>query len=1158
MNAIDPARAHAGDRTLLSGTEALVSLMLRQRALDRAAGLDTAGFVSGYRGSPLSGVDLAMWRARDELARAAVRFEPGLNEELAATSVWGTQQIERFGTVRRAGVFALWYGKNPGLDRIGDVLKHANMEGAAALGGVLVATGDDPAASSSTIANQGEQALVAAMSPILYPADVADMLELGLAGFAMSRYCGLWIGFKLVADVVESSASIASGGAAGGFALPGDFELPPGGLNCRQPDNRWAQDERMLRFKLPAARAFARANSLDRTVIAPRNGKHIAFVAAGKAFRDLREAFAILGLGAEELSRHGIGVRKIALVWPIEDVDNADFLRGYAEVVVVEEKRAVIEPQLKELAYHWSPAQRPRFCGKHDLDGRPLLAEHGELEPVALARVVLERLAANQALPAARLSAIAAQLATACAPAVRPVAGPPRVPHFCAGCPHGRSTRLPEGSRAMAGIGCHSMALWVPDSRTATLCQMGGEGVNWIGAAPFVDTPHVFQNLGDGTYAHSGVLAIRAAVAAGIPITYKILVNAAVAMTGGQPVEGGPDAARIAWQLHAEGVQRIAVVTGRGAAFAGAARDLPPGAWLADRDDLDAVMRTLREHRGVSAIVYDQICATEKRRLRKRGARFAGEPAVVINERICEGCGDCSGKSRCSAVRRIDTPFGSKRRIDASSCNTDLSCLDGYCPSFVTIDNAVAEIPAPAELPRPAIAALPEPVRAPLHEDRPYGIVLAGVGGSGLVTIGSVIAAAAIHEGLTVTQLDNTGLARKGGEVSTHLRIAGTAEIAGTTRIPEEGADLLVAGDLASAASPGIMTRLSRGARAVVANEALPMLEQALDPDRALPLAGYRAQIERRLGADAIVTIDASTIAQRALGDTLYANMVLLGAAVQDGRLPLGRAAIEQAIRDHGISVAANLDAFAWGRLAAADQGAVAGLLPAEAAATAPADLESATEFFAAELQRYQDRRLADRYRRIVRIVADAERRALGADASLASTVARNAFDALAIKDEYEVARLASDPEFLSALKRRHGAQARPVFHFAPSWWPRRATRDGRRAKVAFGPWIVVVLRALSALRRLRGTAFDPFAWQAERVAQRRFTERYCAGLERIATALDTANLAVALEFARLPESVRGYGHIRMPHLQAAMQAMDERLRTFDAPRGALPMRLDT
>ncbi|MCD6674251.1 MAG: indolepyruvate ferredoxin oxidoreductase family protein [Burkholderiaceae bacterium] len=1191
MNAAPP------DRELLSGTDALVSLMLRQRALDRAAGLDTAGFVSGYRGSPLGGVDLAMWRMSEALERDAIRFVPGLNEELAATAVWGTQQLARFGRPRRAGVFALWYGKNPGLDRIGDVLKHANMEGTAPLGGVLAATGDDPAASSSTIANQGEQAFIAAMSPVLYPCDVEDMLALGLAGFAMSRYCGLWVGFKLVSDVVESTRSIVSPVARASsapfasfapFAIPADFAMPAGGLNCRSPDDRWSQDERTLRHRLPAAQAFARANGLDRTEIAPQGRKRIAFVAAGKAYRDLREAFAMLGLEADELARHGVGVRRIALVWPIEEQDNAALLRDFAEVLVVEEKRAVIEPQLVQLAYHWPAQQRPRFHGKRDADGRPALPEHGEVEPSMLARVVLERLAAEGVFPAQRVESMSARLA-ACSPSTvaarggesptptvggptpsvesptlsveNPtpgVGGPTRKPHFCSGCPHARSTRLPEGSQAMAGIGCHSMAMWMPGSRTTTLCQMGGEGANWIGASSFVDVPHMFQNLGDGTYTHSGVLAIRAAVAAKAPITYKILVNEAVAMTGGQPVEGAPGAARIAWQLHAEGVERIALLTGRGAAFAGSAKDLPPGTRLGDRDDLDEVMRAFREHRGVSAIVYDQICATEKRRLRRRGARFADEPVVTIHERICDGCGDCSVQSHCSAVRQVDTIFGSKRRIDESSCNTDLSCMDGYCPSFVTIENVEAVSRARAvPLPRALLDALPEPRRAVCGSGRPFGIVLAGVGGSGLVTAGSVLASAALHEGLAVTQLDNTGLARKGGEVTTHLRIAEGQRIEGASRIPVGGADLLIAGDLASAASPGVVARLASGARAVVSNEATPMLEQALDPDAPLPVAAWRARLERRLGPDAIAIVDAPAIARQALGDTLYANMIVIGAAAQRGLLPVSVAAVEHAIRERGISVETNLAAFSWGRLAAAQPQKAAAMLEDPAAAGRDridelADPDAAAAYFAAELERYQDRRLADRYRALVHGVVRAAQRAGGDEAGLALAVARNAFDALAIKDEYEVARLASDPHYLSQLRQRYGARARPVFHFAPAWLPRRATRDGRRRKLRFGAWILVVLRVLARMRRLRGSVLDPFAWQSERIAQRRFTRLYCQGLERIAASLDSGRVAAALEFVRLPEGVRGYGPVRMPRLQTATQAAQRLLQDFE-PRSALP-----
>jgi indolepyruvate ferredoxin oxidoreductase len=1142
------------ERSLLSGTEALVTLMRRQHALDRASGLNTAGFVSGYRGSPLGGVDLAMWRAAQALEADAIRFVPGLNEELAATAVWGTQQLERFGRARCDGVFAMWYGKNPGLDRIGDVLKHANMEGTSASGGVLVATGDDPAASSSTIANQGDQAFVAAMSPVLHPCDVDDVLALGLAGFALSRYCGLWVGFKLVSDVVESTRSISLAALAR-FALPADFELPRGGLNRRSPDDRWSQDERTLRFRLPAARAFARANGLDRTEIAPQGRKRIGFVASGKSYRDLREAFVVLGADVDELAANGIGVRRIALAWPLEEQDNASFLADFEEVVVVEEKRALIEPQLLQLAYHWPADRRPRFFGKRDPEGRPLLPEHGELDPLLLARFVLARLTEVGAFAASRLQQMSARAAVHAESSLPGSADDPvRKPHFCSGCPHARSTRLPEGSQALAGIGCHSMAMWMPGSRTTTLCQMGGEGANWIGASAYVDVPHVFQNLGDGTYAHSGVLAIRAAVAARLPITYKVLVNEAVAMTGGQPVEGAPGAARICWQLHAEGVERIALLTGPGAAFDARRQPLPPHTWLADRDDLDEVMRSFREHRGVTAIVYDQICATEKRRLRKRGERFTEEPVVTIHERICDGCGDCSVQSHCAAVRRVETPFGAKRRIDPSTCNTDLSCMDGFCPSFVTIENAGARAEAsPLPLPEDRIAALPQPCRAALGTQRPFGIVLAGVGGSGLVTAGSVLALAALADGLTVSQLDNTGLARKGGEVTTHLRLS-HEPLQGATRIPAGSVDLLLAADLASAAALSVVSRLAPGACAVIANYAMPMLEQALDPDRTLPASLYRARLEDRLGRGSVHAIDAEAIAQLALGDALYANMVVLGAAAQDGRLPVSLAALEQAVRLRGVSVAQNLAALSWGRLAAADPDALSALVRGEpAAARSFADAESAVEFFAAELERYQDRSLANRYRALVASVVGAERRLGRIDEKLALAAAHNVFDALATKDEYEVARLASDPRYLDELRRLYGADARPVFHFAPTWLPSRATRDGRRRKHRFGPWILVPLRVLARLRWLRGSVLDPFARQAERVAQRRFTRLYCEGLGRVAESLDASRADAALEFIRLPESVRGYGFVRMPRLQAATQAAERLLREVDKMPPGIP-----
>ncbi|MEZ5890160.1 MAG: indolepyruvate ferredoxin oxidoreductase family protein [Xanthobacteraceae bacterium] len=1125
----------------LSGTQALVRLLIEQRAADARAGLNTAGFVSGYRGSPLGGLDFALWHANRELTSAGIVFSPGLNEELAATAVLGTQQIENYADPRHEGVFGLWYGKNPGLDRMADALKHANMEGVAARGGVLAVSGDDPAAASSSIANQCEQAFMAAMVPVLYPGTIADIFALGLAGFAMSRYCGLWVGFKLVADTVESSASVELTGG-GPFRPPADFTLPPGGLGHRRNDTRWAQDERMQRFKLPAARAFARANGLDRTVVEP-NTKRIGFIAAGKAFRDLAEAFEILGLEHAEMARFGIGLRKIALLWPFEDVANAEFARGFGELVVIEEKRAVIEPQLMALAYHWPADLRPRILGKRDERGAPLILEWGETDPLMLARLVAARLEANGILPPDRLAPMQARLgriAGDAAPLVR--SGPARTPHFCAGCPHGRSTRLPEGSRAMAGIGCHSMIMWAPGSDGASVTQMGGEGANWIGAAPFVETKHVFQNLGDGTFFHSGILAIRAAVAAGTTITYKILLNGAVAMTGGQPVEGAPDAARIAWQLHAEGVERIALLTGRGGGFAGAARDLPPGVRLGGRDELDSVMRAFREHPGVSAIIYDQICATEKRRLRKRVAAFADEPVVVINERLCEGCGDCSVKSRCVAVVRADTPFGVKRRIDQSTCNTDMSCMDGFCPSLVSLEKAVAQPACRTPLPGAAVAALPDPARAAIPDDRPHSIVVAGVGGSGLITIGALLGMAAHLEGQPVTVLDNTGLARKGGEVTTHVRLGPQRGEEVAARIPNGMADLLIAGDLATAADPGILVKLGPSGSAVVRDETTPMIDQAIDPEAPLPDAEYRERLAARLDADALLLLEAGDIARAALDDSIYANMILLGAGMQAGLIPVGRAAIEEAVRLNGIGVADNLAALAWGRLAVAEPALVSDLLrahraPRAAPEFASNDLDAQIEFFAAELTRYQDRALAERYRRLVIAIRDAERALGRAQTPLALLTAKNAYKALAIKDEYEVARLASDPDFFAELRRRYGAQARPVFHLAPPFLPTRMTRDGRGGKRRFGPWMRPAMRALAALRFLRGGPLDLFGRQAERRAERQFAELYCSGLAAIAGGLSAENYEAANEFARLPDAVRGYGHVKAPHLAAAIDA---------------------
>ncbi|MBM3554288.1 MAG: indolepyruvate ferredoxin oxidoreductase family protein, partial [Alphaproteobacteria bacterium] len=759
--ALDDKYRLASGEVYLSGIQALVRLPLVQRRRDLARGLNTAGYVSGYRGSPLGGYDFALWQARKELEAHHIRFEPGLNEDIAATAVWGTQQAAIFGPARYDGVFGVWYGKNPGVDRCGDVFKHANYAGTAPRGGVLAIAGDDPAASSSAIANQSEQAFAAAMIPILYPAGLDEFIDFGLLGFALSRFSGLWTGMKTVSDTIESGGTVMVRDDGPDFVIPNDFELPPGGLHGRWPDDRWSQDARVQNHRLPAALAFIRANAVDRKVFGaarPRFG----IVTAGKAYLDVVEALAILGIDQAMAERVGLAVFKLAAIWPLESSRIRAFAEGLDEVVVVEERRAFVESQLKEHAYGWRADQRPRILGKADEAGAPLFPSTGELSGLKVARVLAKRLARSSPEAGERLAAYEKRIAQA---APRLVV-PPRMAHFCAGCPHARSTKLPNGAIAMAGIGCHSLAMFDPTTRTLGITQMGGEGGNWIGLAPFVDRPHMFQNMGDGTYFHSGLLSIRAAVAAKTRITYKLLVNDAVAMTGGQPVEGAPDAARITRQLRAEGVGRIALVSDDLGRYP-VGTEWAAGTTLHHRDQLIALEKELQGWPGVSVIVYDQVCATEKRRRRKRGQMPQPTVRVAIHPMVCEGCGDCVDKSGCAAVQPLATPFGRKKRIDQSACNVDLSCLRGFCPSFVTIEGGRPRRPAGLA---PVDATLPAP---PAPRAAPADILVTGVGGTGVITVGALLGMAAHLEGLAATVLDNTGLARKGGAVATHVRIGG-------------------------------------------------------------------------------------------------------------------------------------------------------------------------------------------------------------------------------------------------------------------------------------------------------------------------------------------------------------------------------------------------
>lgn len=836
-----PEALPPGARPYLTGLQALARLPLLQRARDAAAGLDTAGFVSGYRGSPLGGLDQALWKLRPALEQGKIRFQPGLNEDLAATAVWGTQQLGLFPGARHQGVFALWYGKGPGADRSIDVFKHANAAGTSPFGGVLAVVGDDHGAKSSTLPHQSDHVFAASMIPVLNPATVQEIVEFGLHGWAMSRFTGLWVALKAVSDTVESSAAITLDPHAIAPRFPADLELPADGLNIRWPDTPMAQEYRLQRFKPYAAMAYARLNGLNRVVLdSPRARFGIA--STGKSWLDVRQALEMLGIDEAKASALGLRLFKVGMPWPLDAEGTRHFAEGLEEILVVEEKRQLIEYQLKEQLYNWREDVRPRVIGKYDDQGEWDLPVHdwqlpaaGELSPSLIARVIARRLARfhTDAEIAARAAALEAAARPALPLALRP-------PHYCSGCPHSSSTKVPEGSLALAGIGCHYMALWLNPEQTRTFSQMGGEGVAWIGMAPFTDTPHVFANLGDGTYTHSGVLAVRQAVAANVPITYKILFNDAVAMTGGQKAESGFSIPQIVAQLQAEGVSRIAILAEDPGRHAGTR--WPAGVTLHPRSALDSVQRELKDIRGVTGLIYDQVCATEKRRRRKRGLMPQPAQRVVINERVCEGCGDCSRASNCLSVVPVETEFGRKRAIDQSSCNRDMTCRDGFCPSFVTLQGGTKRA-APALAGGLALPGdLPEPAQPSL--DTPYGILIAGIGGTGVVTIGALLGTAAAMEGKGVTALDMAGLAQKGGPVWSHLRFAARQAQLHAARIAEGEADLLLGCDLVVSGLPDTLARLSTGrSRAVINADLAPTSEtvrgfarQAREGDATAPL----------------------------------------------------------------------------------------------------------------------------------------------------------------------------------------------------------------------------------------------------------------------------------------------------------------------------------
>ncbi|MCX7897260.1 MAG: indolepyruvate ferredoxin oxidoreductase family protein [Rhodocyclaceae bacterium] len=1122
-------------RVYLTGTQALVVLLLLQRRRDQAAGLNTAGFVSGYRGSPLGGLDLALWQAQKHLARHHVVFQPAINEDLAATAIWGSQQVNLFPGARYDGVFALWYGKGPGVDRSGDVFKHANSAGTWKYGGVLAVAGDDHAARSSTLAHQSEHAFKAAMMPVLVPANVQEYLDLGLHGWAMSRYSGCWVGFKAVADTVESSGTVEIDPDRVEIVLPQDFELPAEGLNIRWPDERLAQEARLLDYKLYAALAYCRANKLDRLVLDSPNPR-LGIITAGKSYLDVRQALDDLGIDDRLAAEIGIRLYKVAMTWPLEAEGVRHFAEGLEEILVVEEKRQLIEYQLKEELYNWREDVRPRVIGKFDEKGEwalPhgdwLLPARGELSPALIAQVIASRIERWVTSPRIkeRLALIAAREKASQTSAV----GVKRLPWYCPGCPHNTSTCVPEGSRALAGIGCHFMVTWM-NRNTATFSHMGGEGAAWIGQAPFTETRHVFVNLGDGTYFHSGILAIRAALAAKVNVTYKILYNDAVAMTGGQPVDGALTVPRLAHQLVAEGVGHIVVVTD-GSPRPWRKSELPHGVLVRHRDELDVIQKELRECPGVSVLIYDQACATELRRRRKRGK--APDPPVraYINPHVCEDCGDCSRQSNCLAVVPIDTPLGRKRAIDQSACNKDFSCLKGFCPSFVTILGGAPRFP---QAPQAVDERPPLPNPEIPDTSRPYGILITGVGGTGVITLGALIGMAAHLDGKGVTVLDMTGLAQKGGAVFSHVRICDDPGKLHAVRIATGEADLLLGGDAIVSAGAEALAKLAQGrTRAVVNSAATPTAEFTTSTAWQFPLARIQAILHEAIGADAVAFLDATQLSERLLGHSQYANTLLLGHAWQKGLVPVSVAALERAIELNGADVAHNLAAFRWGRRLAAEPQRLAELSPAPAP---PLELGALIADRHARLIDYQDAAYAERYRRRI----EALRQHPHASDALVRSAAENYFRLLAIKDEYEVARLYVETDFLARIRAAFTGEYALRVHLAPPFLARPHPNTGLIEKWSFGPWLFTVFRWLAKARRFRGTRWDPFAYQPERRRERALIAAYEADLDLVQATLSAAKADEALALLSWPQEVRGFGPIKEKAIRLA-QARREAAR---------------
>jgi len=1121
----------AQSRVFVTGFQALVRLCLMQQERDRRAGLRTAGFVTGYRGSPVGGLDQQFERAKKFLDAAQVKFQPGINEDLAATALWGTQQAELRGEGKYDGVFGLWYGKGPGVDRAGDVFRHANLAGTSPHGGVLAVAGDDHTASSSTTAHQSEFRFVDVLIPVLVPANLQEIVDYGLYGWAMSRFTGAWAALKVVQDTVEATGIIDGSVDRMQFVIPTDFAMPVGGLGIRLRDPVPAQEARLYDFKRDAMLAFLRANNLNRTITSGGRAPKIGVITVGKGYADVRQALDDLGLDEVTCNNLGLRLLKVGCAWPLDRRDLMDFAQGLGLIIVVEEKASLIEAQLRELLY--GAANQPVVIGKTDEQGKALFPAKGALDAGAIAICIGERLL--RISPNADLAARVAGLQDTQRRLAEAVNVATRNAYFCSGCPHNTSTVVPEGMRAYAGIGCHYMAQSM-DRSTLGFTQMGGEGANWMGEAPFSSRAHVFQNIGDGTYNHSGNLAIRAAVASGVNITYKILFNDAVAMTGGQANDGNLTVPMVARQVAAEGAARVVIVTDEPEKYS-KSEAWPPGLTIHHRDELMAVQTGLAAIPGVTVLIYDQTCAAEKRRRRKRGLMEDPDRRVIINELVCEGCGDCGVQSNCISIQPLETEYGRKRRIDQSSCNKDYSCLKGFCPALVTVHGAkpkrregVMQGRALPELPQPQLPDLA----------RPYGIIVTGIGGTGVITIGGILGMAAHLDGKGAGVIDMSGLAQKGGPVHSHVRIAARPEHIHAIRVAAGGADLVLGGDLVVTGTKTVLAAVRPGATRMVVNlgEFLPG-DFTRNADYTLPGKRIERAIEDAAGRENSHFVDATRMAGGLLGNSIGANIFLLGYAYQLGAIPLSAEAIERAIELNGEAVAMNQAAFRWGRVTAADPAAVEAMLqPGDVDIADDQRLSNSFEEMVARrvqyLTDYQDAAYAARYRAWVEQAKAAEAARAPGKCGFAEAVARYLFKLMAYKDEYEVARLYADASFMRQVRAEFDGDLRLEFHLAPPLFAPRDRATGLPRKLTFGPWMLPVFRTLAKLKFLRGTSFDPFGYTRERKIERKLIDDYEAMLSEIMPKLAPDNHHLATGLVAIPEKIRGFGHVKMRHLAAA------------------------